>query len=160
MLLAYFLQGTPIPKLFKDRSARLHVALGLVMAAALLVPLIHAPDPAYPDQSRWPTLFASLGHANNAPAVMALYQLVERVGPGFGYPLLYGLIGLAGLAFGILGIRFARFKDRLYDELGPIKYAIVMGLFLIMMGVLGKIALRLLFGIKYLIAIPAFSFNI
>ena len=57
-------------------------------------------------------------------------------------------------------MRFAKFKDRMYEELGPIKYAIVMGLFLMMMGVLGKIVLRLLFGIKYLISLPAFNFNI
>ena len=44
--------------------------------------------------------------------------------------------------------------------LGPVKYAIVMGLLLMMLGVLGKIALRLLFGVKYLISFPAFNLNI
>ena len=130
------------------------------MAAAVMVPLITAPDPTYPDRSRYPTLFGSLGHAKNAPVMMALYHFVEHVGPGIGYPLLYGLIGLLGLIFGWMGVRFARFKDRLYEELGPVKYAIVMGLFLCMMGVLGKIVLRLLFGVKYLISVPAFNFNI
>ena len=55
---------------------------------------------------------------------------------------------------------FGKFKDTLYETLGPIKYAIVMGLLLMMVGVLGKILLRLLFGIKYLISLPAFNFNI
>ena len=173
LLLAYFLQGVPIPAFVKERlaamggpkapglvSAALHVGLGLVMAAALFIPLMYAPDPAYPAQSRWPTLLLSLGHANNAPAMMALSGLVERAGPGLGLPILAGLIGIVGAVFGLLGMQFAKFKDRLYDEVGPIKYAIVMGLLLVMMGVLGKIALRLLFGIKYLISVPAFSFNI
>jgi hypothetical protein len=31
---------------------------------------------------------------------------------------------------------------------------------MLMMGVLGKIMLRLLFGIKYLISLPMFNFNI
>jgi hypothetical protein len=70
------------------------------------------------------------------------------------------LIAGVGAALGWMGMGFARFKDRLYEELGPVKYAIVMGLLLMMMGVLGKIVLRLLFGIKYLISWPAFNFNI
>ena len=173
LLASYFLQGTPIPTFVKEKlaawggpkapargSALLHLGLGLMTATALMVPLIHAPDPAYPSQSRYPTLLASLGHAKNAPGMMALSRMVEQLGPGLGYPLLYGLIGLLGLGIGAVGLQFARFKDRLYEELGPIKYTIVIGLFLLMMGVLGKIVLRLLFGIKYLISLPAFSFNI
>jgi len=89
-----------------------------------------------------------------------MYQLVQRLGPSSGYPLIGLLVGLAGLALGWAGVRFARFKDRLYAQLGPLKYAIVMGLLLMMMGVLAKIALRLLFGIKYLLSLPAFNFNI
>jgi len=173
LLLSYFLQGVPIPKPIKDTlaarggprapalvSTLLHFGLGLVMAVTLLVPLIIAPDPDYPMRSRYPTLFEALGHARNAPAMMALYNLVAQVGPGFGYGLLAALVGVVGVVFGVLGMWFARFKDRLYEELGPTKYAVVMGLFLMMMGVLAKIVLRLLFGVKYLLSLPAFSFNI
>ena len=71
-----------------------------------------------------------------------------------------GLIGLTGLGLGLLGIRFAAFKDRLYEALGPVKYAIVISLYLMMLGVLAKIVLRLLFGIKYLFSLPTFNFNI
>ena len=55
---------------------------------------------------------------------------------------------------------FAKFKDRMYENLGIVKYTIVISLFLMMMGVLGKIILRLLFGVKYLISLPMFNFNI
>jgi len=173
LLASYFLQGVPIPNTIKQRLASrggpqapaiasrlFHGGLGLVMAVALLVPLITAPDPDYPARSRYPTLFAALGHAKNAPVVMGLYNLIERLGPAWGLPVLSGLIGVGGLIVGGMGMKFARFKDRMYEELGLIKYAMVMGLFLLMMGVLGKIVLRLLFGVKYLISMPAFNFNI
>ncbi len=173
LLLGYFLQGLPIPKLVKEQTAQrfgpkapsrlsgaLHMGLGLLMSLAIFVPLLTAPDPDYPLRSRYTTLFAALGHAKNAPLVMACYQLVEQVGPTLGFSLI-GLVVLAlGATLGWLGVAFAKLKDRLYEELGPIKYAVVIGLVLLMMGVLGKIVLRMLFGIKYLISLPAFSFNI
>ena len=71
-----------------------------------------------------------------------------------------GPLALTGLGLGWLGIRFAAFKDRLYEDLGLIKYTIVISLYLMMMGVLAKIVLRLLFGIKYLFSLPSFNFNI
>ena len=173
LLGAYFLQGLPFPKAVKERlaarggprapallSVGFHAGLGILMAAAMLVPLVTAPDAEYPLRSRYPTLFEALGHAKNAPVVMGLYQLVQRVGPVLGSGLIAALVAALGALFGFLGVRFAAFKDRMYEALGPVKYAIVIGLFLCMMGVLGKIVLRLLFGIKYLISFPAFSFNI
>jgi len=129
------------------------------LAVAVFVPLLIAPDTDFPLRSRYHTLFEALGHARNAPVVAAMYQLVQRLGAA-GYALIAVFIGAAGLALGAAGIGFGRFKDRLYEALGPVKYAIVIGLLLMMMGVLGKIVLRLLFGIKYLISLPVFSFNI
>lgn len=173
LLVSYFLEGVPIPQAFKEKlaarggpraptfvSGAAHLGLGLVMVASLMVPLMTAPDPNYPQLSRYPTLFEALGHAKNAPVVMALYNLIDRLGPGLKIPVLCGFIAVAGLLLGWLGVVFSRFKDRMYAELRPIKYAIVMGLTLSMMGVLAKIVLRLLFGIKYLISMPALNFNI
>jgi hypothetical protein len=173
LLGCYFLFGSPIPKQAKEliaskagpkapalASAALHVGLGLVMSAALFVPLLIAPDTDYPMRSRYPTLFESLGHAVNSPAVSGMYRLVQQAGPAVGYAVIAGIIGLVGLALGGLGVLFGRFKDRLYDELGLIKYTIVISLFMMMMGVLAKIVLRLLFGVKYLISLPTFNFNI
>ncbi len=173
LLGAYFLSGTPVPKPVRDQmaarggpkapglaSAALHVGLGLVIAAAIFIPLLTAPDPDYPARSRYPTLFESLGRSVNAPMVSLLYGWVKHVGPAAGYAM-SGLVVLAfGGALGALGIAFGKFKDRLYDELGLIKYSVVMALFLMMMGVLGKIMLRLLFGVKYVFSLPQFNFNI
>ena len=173
LLVSYFLQGVPIPRRVKDllssrggprapalASGVFHFGLGLVMAAAIFVPILIAPDADYPLRSRYLTLFEALGHATNAPAVMGMYAMVERAGPRTGYAIIAGIVAVVGTVFGALGMRFARLKDRMYGELGPVKYAVVICLFLLMMGVLGKIALRLLFGIKYLIHIPAVSLNI
>ncbi len=173
LLASYFLQGMPLPAAVKEKLANrfgpqaprvlsglFHLGLGIVMAVALLFPLISAPDPTYPDRSRYPTLFAALGHAKNAPVMMSFYHLVEQLGPAVGLPLLYGIIGVTGLVFGLIGVQVARWKDRFYEDLGPVKYAIVMGLLLCMVGVLGKVVLRLLFGIKYLVSFPAFNLNI
>jgi len=173
LLVSYFLQGMPIPRHVKDvlssrggsrapglASGVFHVGLGLVMAAAIFVPILIAPDVDYPLRSRYLTLFEALGHAKNAPAVMGMHALVEHAGPRTGYAIIAGIVAVVGMVFGALGMRFARLKDRMYEELGPVKYAVVMCLFLLMMGVLGKIVLRLLFGIKYLIHIPAASLNI
>ena len=171
LLLFYFLAGTPIPKQVKAwlsgrsgpwaparLSTALHVGLGLGLTAALFLPLLFAPDADFPLRSQSRTLLEALGQSRNAPVVTWMYQQGQRGAAG------YGAIGLlvlaAGALLGWLGVRFAAFKDRLYEELGPIKYAIVMGLFLVMMGVFGKILLRLLFGIKYLISVPGFNFNI
>ncbi len=173
MFLAYFAAGTPFPKPAREllaakagpraparASAALHMGLGMLLAVALFVPLLIAPDPGYPSRSRYLTLFEALGRSRNAPGVSAMFQLVHAAGPVAGYGLIAVLVLAAGAALGWLGIRFGRFKDRLYDELGVIKYSIVIGLYLMMLGVLGKILLRLLFGVKYLISLPQFNFNI
>jgi quinol-cytochrome oxidoreductase complex cytochrome b subunit len=173
LLASYFLLGSPIPQKVKAllaakagpngprlASAAFHLGLGFVMSAALFVPLLIAPDPDYPVRSRYTSLFEALGRSRNAPVVSGMFQLVERLGSVAGYALIGLMIVAAGVLLGVVGLRFARVKDRLYSELGPVKYTVVMSLFLIMMGVLGKIMLRLLFGIKYLISWPMFNFNI
>ena len=173
LLLSYFLFGSPFPQNVKSMlstkagpqaprraSAGFHMGLGLVMSAVLCVPILVAPDADFPLRSRYTTLFEALGRSINAPVVSGMYALVHRAGSAVAYPLIALTIGLVGLFLGAIGMRFAKFKDRLYEEIGPIKYAIVMALLLMMCGVLGKIVLRLLFGIKYLISLPAFNFNI
>jgi len=170
---SYFLAGTPIPKPAKEKiasiagpggpakfSAALHFGLGAAMAIALFMPILIAPDADYPMRSKYPTLFESLGRAINAPVVSAMYRLVQQAGPAAGYAVIAGLIAAVAGILGTLGMAFAKFKDQMYEQLGPVKYAIVMALFLMMMGVLGKIVLRLLFGIKYLFSLPMFNFNI
>ena len=167
------LQGVPMPKRAKDRiagrlgprapealSGALHIGSGLLMSAALFIPLLTAPDPDDPLRSHHATLFAALGRATNAPLVSACYRLVERVGPAMGFTLIGLLAATMGAMLGWLSARCAALKDRLYDDLGSVKYAIVIALLLMMLGVLGKIALRLLCGIKYVISLPAFNFNI
>ena len=105
-------------------------------------------------------MFTALGTATNAPLVSACYRLVERLGPAMGFTLIGLLASAAGAMRGWLSAWSATLKDRLYDDLGGVKYAIVIALLLMMIGVLGKIALRLLCGIKYVISVPAFNFNI
>ncbi|MBI4342830.1 MAG: cytochrome b N-terminal domain-containing protein [Candidatus Omnitrophica bacterium] len=169
---SYFLLGSPIPKKVKEllsakggakaperASALVHLGLGLVISLALFVPLLTAPDADYPLRSRYTTLFESLGRSINAPVMSALFQLVHQAG-AMGYAIIGAIVLAVGACLGWVGIRFARLKDRMFDELGLVKYTIVMALFLMMMGVLGKIVLRLLFGIKYLISFPIFNFNI
>jgi quinol-cytochrome oxidoreductase complex cytochrome b subunit len=173
LLMSYFLLGSPIPQRVKAllaakagpkapvlASAALHIGLGLAMAAAIFIPLLIAPDADYPLRSKYTTLFESLGRSVNAPAVSAMYRLVQDAGPAAGYAAIAALVILSGLGLGWIGLRFAALKDRLFDELGLIKYTLVIALFLMMTGVLGKIVLRLLFGIKYLISWPDFNFNI
>jgi quinol-cytochrome oxidoreductase complex cytochrome b subunit len=173
LLMSYFLLGSPIPQRVKAKlsatwgaraprlaSAALHAGLGIVMSVALFVPLLTSPDADYPLRSRYSTLFEALGRSTNAPLVWAMYQLTQHAGPSAGYAVIAVAIGLVGLALGWVGMAFAKFKDRMYEELGPLKYAIVIGLLLMMMGVLAKIILRLLFGVKYLISLPSFNFNI
>ena len=170
---SYFLFGSPFPQKLKAwvaaktgaktpgrLSALFHLGLGMAMSIALFVPLILSPDKDYPLRSRYTMLFDALGHATNAPVMSALYHLVQEAGPAVGYAVIAGIIALVGILLGVVGIGFAKFKDRMYETLGPIKYSIVIGLFLMMTGVLGKIALRLLFGLKYLISLPMFNFNI
>jgi len=70
------------------------------------------------------------------------------------------IVAVSGLLLGWIGVLFGRLKDRLYDELGLVKYTVVIGLFLMMTGVLGKILLRLLFGIKYIFSLSQFNLNI
>jgi len=173
LLTSYFLLGSPIPQKVKAMlsakagpkapalaSAGLHMGLGLLMSVALFVPLVTAPDPGYPLRSRYTTLFEALGRSINAPVMSALFQWVQQVGPAAGAVLIALIAGVVGIGLGAVGMAFGKFKDRMYEQLGPIKYTIVIGLFLMMMGVLGKIVLRLLFGVKYLISIPTFNFNI
>ena len=173
LLASYFALGSPIPKRIKAwlaarggakapaaASAALHTGLGLAIAGAVLIPLLISPDPAYPNGSRYPTLLEALGRSQNAPIVHGMFRVVQTLGPLMGYVVNAGLIVLAGLTLAWLGVQFGRFKDRRYEELGPIKYAIVMGLLLMMMGVLGKIGLRLLFGIKYIVSFPGVNLNI
>jgi quinol-cytochrome oxidoreductase complex cytochrome b subunit len=170
---AYFLLGSPIPKAVKQKlsamlgpkgpalaSAALHLGLGMVMAAALFVPILIAPDADYPLRSRYTTLFEALGRSANAPVVSAMYGLVQQLGPSAGYGAIAGFIAAVAAALGWAGMQFGKFKDRLFEDLGPIKYSVVIGLYLMMMGVLAKIVLRLLFGIKYLFSLPMFNFNI
>ena len=173
LLGAYFLMGSPIPQKVKQflssragptapglTSAAFHMGLGIVLSVALFVPLLIAPDLDFPLRSQYPTLLESLGRSNNAPVVTMMYQTLQRQGPAVGFSLITAIIVAVGLCIGWMGIQFGKLKDHLYDELGPIKYAMIMGLFLLMMGVLAKIMLRLLFGIKYLLSYPTVNFNI
>ncbi len=173
LMASYFLQGTPIPKKAKEllaakagpkapaaASALCHLGLGFAMAAALFVPLMFAPDVDYPLRSQYPTLLEALGHAKNAPVMVLLSQLMDSLGRPAGLAVIAGLVGVTGLCLGWLGMQIASLKDRMFDEMGLIKYTIVMGLLLLMFGVLGKVILRLAFGIKYLIHFPAVSLNI
>ncbi len=173
VLLAYFALGTPLPKAVKDKiasiagpkapsvaSVAMHLGLGAVMALAIFVPILIAPDADYPLRSKYTTLFEALGRSTNAPVPQLMYRLVQQLGPGLGYAAVGALIASAA---GILGwgcLRFAKMKDELYEQLGLIKYSLVIGLYLMMMGVLGKIMLRLLFGLKYLLSFPPVNFNI
>ncbi len=170
---AYFLQGLPFPKPAREQMAKrlgpgadqkiwglVQFGLGMLMASALLVPLVTSPDAEFPFRSRYPTLFESLGHAPNAPVISALYGLVQTRGAAIGYGVIAALVLVIGGFLGFVNVRLAPEKDKLYETLGPIKYAIVVGLLLCMLGVLGKVTLRLLFGIKYIINMPSFSFNI
>ena len=159
LMLSYFGEGLAVPSWAKERAARrvgpktvpatqaaYHFGLGLVMAVSLCVPLVG-------DRA----LFAALGTAKNAPVMVLLYQLAG----GIGAPATMALVLLIfGSVLGWLSWFAMPSKDRLLDQLGPLKYAIVMGLLLLMFGVVGKIVLRLLFGIKYLIAFPGVSLNI
>ena len=173
LMASYFALVLPFPKEIKAKIAErlgakgpslvstvFHMGLSFVMSAALFLPLLIASDPDYPIRSQYTTLFEALGRSQNAPVVQMMYGWVQGLGPVAGYALIAALAGVAGLSLGWIGVQFAKLKDRMYDELGPIKYVIVIALFLMMMGVLGKIVLRLLFAVKYLFSLPTFNFNI
>ena len=91
--------------------------------------------------------------------VQGMYALVLSYG-GLGYGLIAGMLGMVGALMGWAGVAFGKLKNQLFDELGIVKYAVTMALLLMMMGVLGKIALRLLFGIKYILSFPGVNLNI
>jgi len=59
--------------------------------------------------------------------------------------------------FGLGLVLPALWKRDFYQRLGPVRYGIAMLLILGMLGVLGKIALRLLFGVKYVLVTPWLS---
>jgi quinol-cytochrome oxidoreductase complex cytochrome b subunit len=169
---AYFALGTPLPQAIKARLSRLagpkaprlasllmHAGLGMTMALAIFIPILTAPDAEYPVRSNSPTLFEALGRSTNAPVVSAMYRLVQEAGAG-GYAMIGVMILATGALLGWLGVQLAKLKDRLFEQKGLIKYSLIIGLFLMMMGVIGKILLRLLFGVKYVFSLPAFNFNI
>jgi hypothetical protein len=69
--------------------------------------------------------------------------------------LLFGAICVGGWLVGVPGAIWQKFKDRpILRELGFVRYGIVATLFMIMSGVVVKMALRLLFNIKYILVIP------
>jgi hypothetical protein len=173
MMGAFFALGSPFPQKVREQftkrlgargpqlvSAAFHMGLGMLLAIALFVPLIISPDTDYPLRSRYTTVFEALGRSTNAPVVQGMYALVQGAGWAVGGAIIALMIFGTGAALGWLGVLFGRFKDKMYDELGLIKYTIIMSLLMMMMGVMGKILLRLLFGVKYLFSLPSFNFNI
>ncbi|MBI3996165.1 MAG: cytochrome b N-terminal domain-containing protein [Candidatus Omnitrophica bacterium] len=173
LVMSYVAMGTPLPAKAKELIAAkagpktpgrlfalLHLGLGMMMSVCLFVPLLISKDADYPLRSRYTTLFEALGRSINAPVMSNLYHLFQQAGPAVGSAVVGVMILVVGLILGRIGIAFGKMKNRMFDELGLVKYAIVISLLLMMMGVLGKIMLRLLFGIKYLISLPMFNFNI
>ena len=71
-----------------------------------------------------------------------------------------GIVAVTAILFGLGAVGFGRFKDRLWSQLGLVKYAVVIGLLLLMAAVPAKILLRLLFGVKYIVSFPTVSLNI
>lgn len=67
---------------------------------------------------------------------------------GIAFLLTYSILGM--------GLPFLIAKD-IYKKLGPAKYVAVMALLLMMIGVVVKIALRLLFNVKYILETPWFN---
>ncbi|MBI4354177.1 MAG: hypothetical protein HY595_02960 [Candidatus Omnitrophica bacterium] len=134
LLLGYVLQGLPFPQ-----TVKVHLAARF--------------GPAAPSRLSG-VLHIGLG------LVMSLAIFVPLMGQTAGFGIMSLMIVAVGTVLGAIGVAFSKLKDRLYEELGPVKYAIVIGLLLLMTGVLGKIVLRLLFGIKYVLSFPAFNFNI
>lgn len=173
LLASYFLMGSPIPQKIKEKmsaksgaaapalaSTAFHLCLGMAISAALFIPLRFSPDRDFPMRSNYTTIFEALGRSINAPVVSMLYNINQNAGPAAGMAVFWGLVAVFGLFLGWIGTSFAKLKDQMFEELGLIKYSIVIALMLLMFGVLGKILLRLLFGIKYIISWPPFNFNI
>ena len=63
------------------------------------------------------------------------------------------------LYFG-LGLVLPRMIFKKFRNVDIIRYTIMMAMLLMMIGVLGKIALRLGFDAKYILSLPQFNFNI
>lgn len=62
------------------------------------------------------------------------------------------------LTYFILGLSIPFFiANAIYKKLGTTKYVVVMSLLLLMIGVVAKIALRLLFNVKYILETPWFN---
>ena len=69
--------------------------------------------------------------------------------------MLFGLIAIGGWLVGVPGAIYQWKKNSpLIRELGPIRYGIVATLFMVMAGVVVKMALRLTLNIKYILVIP------
>ena len=69
--------------------------------------------------------------------------------------MIFGLIAVGGWLVGIPGAIWQKFKDRpMLRELGMVRYGIVATLFMIMLGVVVKMSLRLSLNIKYILVIP------
>jgi hypothetical protein len=67
----------------------------------------------------------------------------------------FGLFCVGGWLVGIpMAVWFWKRGAAFMRELGPVRYAIVASLFMMMSGVVVKMALRLLFNIKYVLVIP------
>ncbi|MBI4355871.1 MAG: cytochrome bc complex cytochrome b subunit [Candidatus Omnitrophica bacterium] len=161
LLGAYFLQGMVISPQWKQRCAvrlgegptrlacqGLDFGLGALMGAALMIPLIWTPE-----------FFRTLGQSRNAPLMQSLFALRSHLGAA-GELAMVGIVTVTALCFGLGAVGFGRFKDRLWGRLGLVKYAVVIGLLLLMASVPAKILLRLLFGVKYIVSFPTVSFNI
>jgi Cytochrome b(C-terminal)/b6/petD len=69
--------------------------------------------------------------------------------------MIFGLVCVGGWLVGVPGAVWQKFKERaILRELGPIRYGIVATLFMVMLGVVVKMALRHAFNIKYILVIP------
>src|SRR5205814_10581027 len=69
--------------------------------------------------------------------------------------LLFGAICVGGWHVGVPGAVWQKFKDRpMLRELGLVRHGIVATLFMIMLGVVVKMSLRLSLNIKYILVIP------
>jgi hypothetical protein len=66
-------------------------------------------------------------------------------------------MALLAIYFGVGYLLPKLFFKELYRALGPVRYIIACTFVLLMFGVIGKILLRLLFHVKYIITTPYFS---
>ena len=67
---------------------------------------------------------------------------------------------LVGAYFGLGMYLPKRWFPKFYEQLGLIKYSIVMGLLLLMIAVPIKVFLRMVLAIKYIVSFPSVDFNI